>query len=149
VFAGASGGYTMYNDAGQGLGYTHRQYTDTPIGYRSGAGRSTVTIGPACGFYPGAPATRQYTLNLVDVSRPGSVQVDGHTWPASRWSYDAATHTLRVPLSGVPAHATTTITQVGGSAVQVPEPAATQLSVAGHRAGRAGRDRGELRGDAG
>jgi alpha-glucosidase (family GH31 glycosyl hydrolase) len=129
VFAGASGSYTMYDDAGQGLGYTHGQYSDTPISYSSGASTSTVTIGPARGSYPGEPATRQYTINLSDVSSPQSVQVNGRTLPPSGWSYDSATHTLRVPLSGVPAGSATTITQTGGTTVQSPEPATTQLTI--------------------
>jgi hypothetical protein len=129
VFAGASGSYTMYDDTGDGLGYTQGQHTDTPISYRSGASTSTVTIGPASGSYPGAPATRQYTVDVVDLSSPASVQVDGQTLPSSGWSYDSATHTLRVPLSGVPAGAATTVTQTGGTPVRSPEPATTQLAV--------------------
>jgi hypothetical protein len=123
VFAGASGNYTMYDDAGRGLGYTQGQYTDTPIGYRSGASTSAVTIGPARGSYPGEPATRRYTIDLVDLSIPQSVQVNGQTLPASGWSYDRATRTLQVPLSGVPSGSATTVTQTGGTAVQAPEPA--------------------------
>ena len=57
VFSGASGRYTMYDDAGQGLGYTRGQYTDTPVTYTSGSASSTVVIGPAHGSYPGAPAS--------------------------------------------------------------------------------------------
>jgi len=129
VFAGASGGYTMYNDAGHGLGYTRGQYTDTPVTYASGAGRSTVVIGPARGAYPDAPAGRQYTVDLVDLSSPRSVLVNGQPLPDSTWSYDSTTHTVHVPLGTVAPGRATTVTQVGGTAVQVPEPAATQLSI--------------------
>jgi Glycosyl hydrolases family 31 TIM-barrel domain/Glycosyl hydrolase family 31 C-terminal domain/Domain of unknown function (DUF5110)/NPCBM-associated, NEW3 domain of alpha-galactosidase/IPT/TIG domain len=129
VFAGGSGSYTMYNDAGQGLGYTRGQYTATPVSYTSGAASSTVVIGPAHGSYPGAPASRRYTVDLVDVSAPHSVLLDGRALPASGWSYDDATRTLHVSLGAVAAHAATTVTQVGGSAVAAPEPAATQLTI--------------------
>jgi len=129
VFAGGNGHYTMYDDAGQGLGYTTGQYTDTPVTYAGGAADSTVVIGPASGSYPGAPASRQYTVDLVDVSSPRSVLVDGKALPASRWSYDAATHTVQVSLGAVPVGRATTVTQVGGSAVQAQEPAATQLTI--------------------
>jgi alpha-glucosidase (family GH31 glycosyl hydrolase) len=126
VFAGASGSYTMYDDAGQGLGYTQGQYTDTPIGYSSSASTSAVTIGPARGSYPGEPAARRYTIDLAGLSAPQSVQVNGQTLPASGWSYDSATHTLKVPLPDVPAGSATTVTQTGGTAVQSPGPATTR-----------------------
>jgi hypothetical protein len=129
VFAGGSGHYSMYDDAGQGLGYTRGQYSETPISYDSGAASSTVAIGPARGSYPGAPAGRRYTVDLVGVSSPHSVLVDGLSLPSSGWSYDEATHTLQVPLADVPVGAATTVTQVGGTAVQSPEPAATQLTI--------------------
>jgi alpha-glucosidase (family GH31 glycosyl hydrolase) len=132
VFAGRSGQYTMYDDAGTGLGYQHGQYSDTPISYRSGTGTSTLVIGPAHGSYPGAPASRKYTVDLVDVSRPSSVLVNRHPLPssgASGWSYDAATHTLRVPLGSVPVGSPATVTQVGGAPVQSAEPAATDLTI--------------------
>jgi hypothetical protein len=129
VFAGASGHYTMYDDAGQGLGYTKGQYTDTPVSYHSGAASSTVVIGQARGSYPGAPASRQYTVSLVDVSSPRSVLVDGHPLPASGWSYDSATHTLQVPLGDVPTGRPATVTHIGGTPVQSAEPAATELTI--------------------
>jgi hypothetical protein len=129
VFSGASGHYTMYDDAGQGLGYTRGEYTNTPVTYASGAASSTVVIGPARGSYPGAPVSRPYTVDLVDLSSPRAVMVDGQALPTSAWSYDSATHTVQVPLGAVPVNRATTVTQVGGSAVQSPEPAATQLTI--------------------
>jgi Glycosyl hydrolases family 31 TIM-barrel domain/Glycosyl hydrolase family 31 C-terminal domain/Domain of unknown function (DUF5110)/NPCBM-associated, NEW3 domain of alpha-galactosidase/Carbohydrate binding module (family 6)/IPT/TIG domain len=129
VFAGASGQYTMYDDAGTGLGYTRGQYTDTPVSYVSAPGGSSVVIGPARGHYPGEPSGRRYTLDLVDLTSPHAVLIDGRPAPASDVRYDASSHTLAVTLSQVPAAGLTTVTQVGGSAVRAPEPAATQLTI--------------------
>lgn len=129
VFAGASGRYTMYDDAGDGLGYTQGQYADTPVTYNSGASASTVVIGPARGSYPGEPTTRQYTVDLVDVSSPNAVLVGGRPLAGSAWSYDSAAHTLQVTLPAVPVGSATTVTETGGSAVQAAEPAATQLTI--------------------
>src|SRR5581483_9772167 len=111
VFAGASGRYTMYDDAGTGLGYEHGQYADTPVDYASSPGSSTVVIGPARGSYPGEPASRRYTVDLADVSRPRLVLVDGKPLAASGWSYSAATRTLSVTLGAVATDAATTVTQ--------------------------------------
>jgi len=129
VFDGASGTYTMYDDAGQGLGYTGGQFTQTPITFQNAASAGSVVIGPAHGAYPGEPAGRRYTVDLVDTTRPRTVLVDGQALGASGWSYDAATHTLQVPLPSVPVSGSVTVTQVGGTAVTPGEPAATQLTI--------------------
>jgi hypothetical protein len=129
VFAGASGKYTMYDDAGTGLGYEHGQYTDTPISDAPVPGGSAVVIGPARGSYPGAPASRPYTVDLVDVTSPHAVLVNGQPLSSSRWSYDSATHTVQVTVGNLPVNRATTVTQLGGSPVQAAEPAATQLTV--------------------
>jgi 3D (Asp-Asp-Asp) domain-containing protein len=139
VFAGQNGSYSLYNDAGQGLGYQQGQYTQTPITYLESAGNgygprpgagpaaSTVVIGAAQGSYPGAPTTRSYQVDLVGISRPSAVLVDGRALPG--WVYDATTHTLAATLPAVPVGQPATLTQVGGSALQAAEPAATQLSI--------------------
>jgi hypothetical protein len=131
VFDGASGQYTMYDDAGQGLGYQAGQSTDTPVSYvrAPGSDTSTVEIGPARGSYPGAPARRTYTVDLVDVSSPRAVLVDGRPQPASGWAYDDASRTLQVRLPATPVGQPVTVTQDGGTAVQSGEPAATQLTI--------------------
>jgi alpha-glucosidase (family GH31 glycosyl hydrolase) len=125
VHAGASGSFSLYDDAGTGLGYQSGQFTQTPVTYteNASAGTSTVTIGPAAGSYPGEPASRSYTVNLVDESRPTSVQVNGQTLATSAWSYDSSAHTLSVPVGAVAVGSTATVTQAGGAAVRLAEPA--------------------------
>ena len=77
VHAGADGSFSMYDDAGTGLGYQSGQSAQTPISYteNASAATSTVTIGAASGSYPGEPGSRDYTVDLVDESqtdlRPG------------------------------------------------------------------------------
>lgn len=130
VFAGADGRFSLYEDAGQGLGHQRGEYAQTPVRSTS-AGRtsSSVVIGPVKGSYPGAPTERAYTVELVDVSAPHSVLVDGRKLPASAWSYDAAADTLRVPLTATPVDRSVTVTQIGGAPVTVPEPTTVDLSV--------------------
>jgi hypothetical protein len=130
VIDGANGQYSMYDDAGTGLGYQKGQDTQTPIStVVNGSKTTTVQIGSAHGSYPGAPRSRTYTVDLVDVSAPHTVLVDGRTLPSSKWKYDASTHTLAVSVGAVPTNRTETITQIGGSAVRLSEPAATQLTI--------------------
>ena len=130
VVDGASGAYSMYDDAGSGLGYQHGQSTQTLISSTAGGPRTTIVrIGAARGSYPGEPSSRSYTVDLVDVSKPDMVLVDGSPLASKSWSYDATTHTLKVPVGAVPTDRTETITQIGGSAVQVSEPAATALTI--------------------
>lgn len=129
VFAGGDSQYTMYDDAGTGLGYQHGQYTDTPVGYTTHGDQSSLVIGPARGSYPGEPKARQYSLTLTDLSAPRTVLVGGKPLPKSAWSYDSGTDTLQVKVGDIPVHGTVTVTQIGGGAVQLAEPAATQLTV--------------------
>jgi alpha-glucosidase (family GH31 glycosyl hydrolase) len=127
VFAGGNGTYSLYNDAGTGLGYQSGQSTETPISYTENATAhtSTVTIGATTGSYPSEPASRTYTVSLVDLSQPTSVQVNGTTLPTSGWTYNAATDTLQVPVPATATGQSATITQTGGSAVQLSEPSST------------------------
>ena len=52
--------FSMYDDAGTGLGYQSGQSAQTPITYTENvsAETSTVTIGPATGSYSGEPSSR-------------------------------------------------------------------------------------------
>jgi alpha-glucosidase (family GH31 glycosyl hydrolase) len=124
VHAGANGSYSLYDDAGTGLGYQSGQSSKTPISYseNASADTSSLTISPAVGSYTGEPASRTYTLDLVDESRPASVQINGQTVAASQWTYNSSTDTLQVPLGAIATTASLTVTQVGGSAVQLSEP---------------------------
>ena len=124
VHAGANGAFSLYDDAGTGLGYQSGQSSTTPISYTENASgaTSTLTISPATGSYTGEPSSRNYTLDLVDESQPTSVQINGQTIAASQWTYHAATHTLQVPLGAVSTTASLTVTQVGGTPVQPSEP---------------------------
>jgi hypothetical protein len=130
VFAGANGSGSVYDDAGQGLGYQQGQYTNTQVRYlNAGSAASSVLIGPAQGSYQGEPHSRTSTVELVDISAPRFVSVDGRPLASSAWSYSQATHTLTVPLGAVPVGRSTTVTQVGGTPVHPAEPAATSLSL--------------------
>ena len=126
VHAGANGNFSMYDDAGTGLGYQSGQSAQTPITYTENvsAKTSTVTIGPATGSYAGEPSSRTYTIDLVDESQPTSVQLNGQTLASSAWSYNSADHTLQVPVGAVATGSTATITQTGGAPVQLQEPTA-------------------------
>jgi hypothetical protein len=129
VFDGASGSYSLYDDAGTGTGYTSGQSTTTPVSYTDSGSSSTVVIGPVSGSYPGAPSSRSWTVDLVDTTKPGSVTLDGTKLASSAWSYDAATHTLAVKVPSTATGQKITLTQTGGTAVTSGEPAATELSL--------------------
>jgi hypothetical protein len=123
VFPHASGATSLYDDAGEGLGYRSGQFSRTAVRYREG-GRSTLTVGPTVGTYPGQPASRRDTVVFADVSRPRHVTVDGR--PASS-TYDAATHRLTVRLPAVPRSSRVTIGH-DARAVSVPPAPAVDLT---------------------
>ncbi|HWG26515.1 TIM-barrel domain-containing protein [Actinospica sp.] len=141
VHAGANGTYSLYDDTGTGLGYRSGQSTSTPIGYTENASAhtSTLTISPAAGSYPGEPASRTYTLDLVDESQPTSVQINGQTIATSQWTYNAATDTLQVAVGAVSTTASLTVTQVGGSPVQLAEPSTPRITFASPSSAAAGK----------
>lgn len=97
VYSGATGSFTLYSDAGEGLGYRSGEYAETPISYQESIkGRaSSLTIGADSGHYPGQLHSRAYDVDLVDLTAPHEVTVDhrqlphlvsGDTRPG--WSYD-------------------------------------------------------------
>lgn len=129
VYAGANGSYSLYQDAGTGLGYKSGQSTTTHISTTMSGDGTTVNIGAASGSYPGAPTTRSYTVDLTDVSRPHTVLVDGRPLAASQWTYESAAHTLAVSLPKSPVKSSVSVTEIGGGKVQVAEPAAVNVAL--------------------
>ena len=114
VAAGASGSYSMYEDAGEGFGYQQGQSATTQFSWNDAT--STLSIGAAKGSYPGQIASRDYTLKLSDTTAPTSVTVDGTALPASAYSYDPATRTVTVSTGSVATNAAHTISLGTGGA---------------------------------
>ena len=136
VFSGSNGSFSLYGDAGTGLGYTAGQYTETPItdsvgGTGGAVPPSTVTIGAAHGHYPGAPATVDYRLQLVDLTQPSGVKVNGH--PISRqpagsqaygWYYQADTATVVINAGSMPTTKSFSVVATNSRTVDRAEPSA-------------------------
>jgi len=110
AYPGANGRFSLYDDAGQGFGYEHHQYSWTPIVHLQQPRRSEVEIGPTSGRFPGAVARRSWVVRFVGVARPRAVRVDGHR---HRFSYDRATRTLTVDIGGLSTRRTTAISATG------------------------------------
>ena len=106
VYPGSPGSFDLYGDAGTGLGYTKGQRTDTLISTSSsapagGPASVRVTIGAARGSYPGEPTSVSTTIEMVDVTRPDRVTLDGRSLTTRsgsgrRWAYQASAATLTV-----------------------------------------------------
>jgi hypothetical protein len=136
VFPGTDGGFSLYSDSGTGLGYTEGQDTETPITDSfdsTGATGTTcrVTIGAARGHYPGEPQTVSYRIEMVDLTQPSQVTVDGRALGRQAagsdgpgWSYQAATATVVVSTPSLPVSRTATIVASNSQVVNRPEPAA-------------------------
>lgn len=131
VYPGSSGYLSLYQDAGSGNGYEHGEDSQTPIAtWPSRGGRATnVAIGPANGVYPGQPSARSFTVRIERVSAPDQVLLDGRLLRRSAWRYDAATNTVIVPVDDLPLGRGAVVTEVGGSPVTSPEPAAVDLTI--------------------
>ena len=78
---------TIYEDAGDGYGYTHGDYRSTTITTSTSEAATTTIALAREGSYAGA---RMYTVTLHALGRVRSVRVDGHT---RALRFDAATRT--------------------------------------------------------
>ncbi len=132
VYPGSSGSFALYGDAGTGLGYTKGQHTETAITTSSASHGGTpsvrVTIGAARGSYPGEPTSQSTRVELVDVTRPGQVTLDGRrlrprSGSGPGWSYDASTETLIVVVGSRPVVHAARVVAVGSAAVTRADPA--------------------------
>jgi hypothetical protein len=138
VFSGSNGTFSLYGDSGTGLGYANGQFTETPIsdsvGSVRGGGSSTpsrVTIGPTRGHYPGEPTAVAYHLELVDLTQPSQVTLNGRRLarqpPGSNapgWSFQVGTATVVVNTASLPTTQALTVVASGGLPVNRPEPSA-------------------------
>jgi len=139
VYPGSDGSFTLYDDAGTGLGYMKGQDSETPITTSTGAGRfgsaTGVTIGPARGHYVGQPTSVAFRVQMVDVSRPDSVTLDGRPLAertpgsgAPGWSYRPSTATLTVRTGTAPLSRPLAIVGRGAVPVSRSEPPVTTSS---------------------
>ena len=101
VYAGASGTYELYEDAGEGFGYRSGEFARTALRWRQG--RSTLEIGAARGGFPGIRARRRYVLRFAGVDRPQRITIAAGRRPRElrRWSYDPQTRRLEVSIGSV------------------------------------------------
>jgi Domain of unknown function (DUF5110) len=128
AYPGKRGSFTLYQDAGTGLGYTSGQRADTTITTVTSANRDTapsvtVRIGATRGRYPRQRKQVAYRLEMKDLSSPTSVSVNGRPLgPSTRggpgWRYDAATATVVVQLGRSSIATTHQITETGGAPVE-------------------------------
>jgi hypothetical protein len=63
VYPGADATYTLYDDAGQGQGYTSGDHVQIPLSWDESAG--TLTIGARNGSYPGMLEKRTFRVVMV------------------------------------------------------------------------------------
>ena len=114
VGAGGDGGFALYQDAGEGTGYQSGQSTSTPISWRDGT--RTLTVGATTGGYPGAPASRAYTLRLLNATAPTAVSLDGTPLPETAWGYNPNTRTVTVTTAALPVGSAHTVSLSGSAA---------------------------------
>jgi Glycosyl hydrolases family 31/Ricin-type beta-trefoil lectin domain/Domain of unknown function (DUF5110)/Carbohydrate binding module (family 35) len=114
VAAGADGAFSLYSDAGEGNGYRSGQFTTTPLSWADGS--RTFTVGATTGGYPGAPASRAYTLRVSGSAAPTAVLVDGVQVPETAWAYNRDSRTVTVTTDGLPTGAAHTVTLTGSAA---------------------------------
>src|SRR5260370_2147495 len=73
VFSGASGQFSLYSDAGTGLGYQHGQATLTQITNEPGTASPPVTLSAPTALHPANPLSPAFHLHLAHLSLPTPV----------------------------------------------------------------------------
>jgi hypothetical protein len=98
VATGASGEFRLYEDAGEGHGDRAGELAWTTVRY-DGA----VIIGARDGTFPGAVATRAWTVRLHAVEEaPARVLLNGADLDGGAWSFDAGTRTVTIRTPPLP-----------------------------------------------
>jgi hypothetical protein len=137
---GSSGSFSLYGDSGTGLGYTSGQSTETRLTDSVGSGHATgsparsdvrVTVGSGHGHYWGEPTAVTYRLDMVDLTAPTRVTLNGHRLVkrsslsnAPGWSYQASTATVVVTTGREPTSRSFTVVASGTRSLTRSEPAA-------------------------
>lgn len=100
--------FRLYEDDGVSLGYRSGQYAWTPISFQpSGSGQWNVEIGPTDGSYTGQVSRRAYSVELLGLSEPTVITVDGKpiyrkVAGAPGWSWDSSTSIATIRLDSRP-----------------------------------------------
>ena len=102
VVPGADGSSTLYEDENNTEGYKSGLFTNTRFDQKRTSGSITLTINAREGSFPGMPEKRDYTVRLLAASAPKAVSLDGKRLDGSKWTYDKATRTVNINLTGIP-----------------------------------------------
>jgi hypothetical protein len=135
VYPGATGSFDLYGDSGSGLGYTKGQRTSTLISTSSasptaGTALARVRVGATHGTFRGEPSSVSTIIDMVDVTRPERVTLDGRLLAAGAgsargWTYQPTTQTLTVRLGSRPVDQSANIVAVGSDPTDHSEPTVT------------------------
>jgi alpha-glucosidase len=87
-----SSNFTLYEDDGASTGYQGGAVRTTVLSQQLTGSAATVTVAAAEGTYPGAPASRSTTVELVSATQASAVTLDGAplTRHATKAAFDAA-----------------------------------------------------------
>ena len=103
VYAGADGGFELYEDAGAGFGYENGEFARTGLRWHQDGRGGRLEIGRARGHYPGDLAKRTYEVTIKGIDRPGSVALTAGTTRQIRdFHYDSGRRALSFELATLP-----------------------------------------------
>ncbi|HEX2128087.1 MAG TPA: TIM-barrel domain-containing protein [Solirubrobacterales bacterium] len=103
VYPGGDGGFTLYEDSGDGFGFEQGQAARTRLSWNEGRRSAKLSIGKAKGGYPGQPKARRYEARVATKRRPDRVTLDaGGKARKLRWSYDREADRVVVKIGRLP-----------------------------------------------
>lgn len=99
VYPGADGGFTLYEDAGDGFGFARGESARTRLAWHESRRSATLSIGAAQGRYPGQPKQRRYEVRLATDRRPERVVLSrGKRSRTVGWRFDREAGRVVAPL---------------------------------------------------
>ncbi|MEA4812106.1 MAG: glycoside hydrolase family 31 protein [Anaerolineaceae bacterium] len=104
IVPGKASTYTFYEDDGQSQAYREGQFATTQITQEISENTWQLQIAARQGNFRGAPASRQWNLEVFGISLPASLSctLDGENHEIN-WNYQESSGILRVDLGTLPA----------------------------------------------
>lgn len=122
IFAGDDGQYTLYEDDGQSQAFAHGEAAATEYRFQWHAPQPTLSILPGGETFCWLPPKRRYTITLVGVQKPASVEARsaGQALPLDG-QYDSANAMYTLYLPFLPVNAAVTLQFHDGLALAAPD----------------------------
>jgi len=108
IYGSGSGSFNLYNDDGRSMAFKNGKYAWTQMSYTTNNGNHKIVIGPTKGSFKGQVKKREYELQVHNISKPTTVQLNGKQVRHWKWKSRTGTAVITLPDRSIQ-HQTTVI----------------------------------------